>query len=150
MTLPLYKRQHWLLSLLIPLLLTSCHVMLTGVYNEQIDTSIQKVSADISTLLVTLESNMENSRVKENKYDNFRESYIGILAELQDLKIRSQAQPKYEQVTKMIGALNQNVKDFEALHKTGFSSKPLLSSAGTLLETSLVNLLATQQAMKRK
>jgi len=124
--------------------------MLTGAYNEDIDASIQKVSADVSTLMVTLESNIDNNRVKENKYDNFRESYISILSQLQDLKIRSQAQPKYEQVTKMIVALNQNVKDFEALHKTGFSSKPLLSTAGTLMETSLINLLATQQAMKRK
>jgi len=150
MKLSLYKRQYWLITLLFPFLLTSCHVMLTGAYNEDIDASIQKVSADVSTLLVTLESNIDNNRVKENKYENFRESYIGILAQLQDLKIRSQAQPKYEQVTKMIVALNQNVKDFEALHKTAFNSKPLLSSAGTLLETSLVNLLATQQAMKRK
>jgi len=124
--------------------------MLTGAYNEDIDASIQKVSADVSTLMVTLESNIDNNRVKENKYDNFRESYISILSQLQDLKIKSQAQPKYEQVTKMIVALNQNVKDFEALHKTGFSSKPLLSTAGTLMETSLINLLATQQAMKRK
>ena len=124
--------------------------MLTGAYNEDIDASIQKVSADVSTLIVTLESNIDNNRVKENKYDNFRESYISILSQLQDLKIKSQAQPKYEQVTKMIVALNQNVKDFEALHKTGFSSKPLLSTAGTLMETSLINLLATQQAMKRK
>jgi preprotein translocase subunit SecF len=150
MMLTLFKRQKWLISLLMPLLLISCHVMLTGAYNEAIDTSIQKVSADVSTLLVTLESNMDNNRIKENKYENFRESYIGILAELQDLKIRSQAQPKYEEVTKMIVALNQNVKDFESLHKTSFNSKPLLSSAATLMETSLVNLLATQQAMKRK
>jgi len=150
MTIPIIKRQRWLLSLMFPLLLASCHVMLAGAYNEQIDTSIQKVSGDVSTLLVTLESNIDNNRVKENKYDSFRESYITILSELQDLKIRSQALTKYEQVTKMIVALSQNVKDFEALHKTGFSSKPLLSSAGNLMETSLVNLLAAQQALKRK
>ena len=144
------KLQHWLIALVVPVFLAGCHVMLAGAYDEDFNVSVQKVSADVSTLLVTLESNIDNKMVKANAYEGFREGYITIRAELEDLKIRSQALPKYEQVTKMIIALDQNVKDFEALHKSGFSTKPLLSSAGTLMETSLINLLAAQQALKRK
>jgi hypothetical protein len=141
---------HWLISLLIPIGFASCHVMLAGAYNEKVDESIQKVSDDVSLLLVTLESNLENNRPKENSYEKFQASYITILSELQSLKIRTQSLPKYEQVTKMIVALNQNIKDFESLHKTGINNKRMLSTASALVETSLVNVLATENALKRK
>jgi hypothetical protein len=50
----------------------------------------------------------------------------------------------------MIIALNQNMKDFESLHKTGFNNKRMLATARALVETSMVNVLATQNALKRK
>jgi hypothetical protein len=143
MYLKAYKSQHWLLTLLIPIIFASCHVMLVGAYNEKVDESIQKLSNDVSLVLVTLESNIENNRPKENSYEKFHASYITIFSELESLKIRTQSLPKYEQVTKMIIALNQNMKDFESLHKTGFNSKRMLATAGSLIETSLVNVLAT-------
>jgi hypothetical protein len=144
------KRQHWLIALLFPICFASCHVMLVGAYNEKVDNSIQKVSDDVSVLLVTLESNIENNRSRQNSYENFAATYITILSELESLKIKTQSLPKYEQVTKMIIALNQNMKDFEALHKTGFNNKRLLTTAKAMIETSLVNVLATQNALKRK
>lgn len=150
MDLSVIKKQHWLITLLIPLFLASCHVMLMGAYNEQVDESIQKVSDDVSLLLVTLESNLENNRPKDNAHEKFQAAYITVFSELESLKIRTQSLPKYEQVTKMIIALNQNMKDFESLHKTGFNDKRILSTAKVIVETSLVNVLATQNALKRK
>lgn len=123
--------------------------MLAGAYNEKVDESIQKVSDDVSLLLVTLEINLENSRLKENSYEKHHASYITIFSELESLKMKTQSLPKYEQVTKMIIALNQNMKDFESLHKTGFN-KRMLSTAKALVETSLVNVMASQNALKRK
>ena len=150
MYLTAFKKWPWLISLLIPFCLASCNVMLVGKYNEKVDEGIQKVSDDLSVLMVTLESNIDNNRLKENSYDKFQPQYITILSELESLKMKTQSLPKYENITKMIIALNQNVKDFESLHKTGFNNKRMLSTATVLLETSLVNLLATQNALKRK
>jgi hypothetical protein len=149
MYLNVYKKRHWLIAFLFPVLLFSCQVRLAGAYDETVDTSIQKVSQDVSTLLVTLDNNLEGNRLKENKYELFRESYITILSELETLKIRSQSLAKYEKVTQMIVALNQNIKDMEQLHKIGFSNKRTLDTTKSLLETSLVNLLVTQNALKR-
>jgi hypothetical protein len=145
-----FKWPQWLMTFLIPVCFASCHVMLAGAYNEKVDESIQKVSDDLSVLLVTLESNIDNNRPKENSFDKFQASYITILSELESLKLKTQSLPKYEQVTKMIIALNDNVKDFESLHKTGFNNKRMLTTARVLIETSLVNVLATQNALKRK
>jgi hypothetical protein len=144
------KRQRWLITLLIPMFFASCHVMLTGTYSEKVDDSIEKVSDDVSLLLVTLESNIENNRPKENSYDKFQASYLTIFSELESLKIKTQSLPKYDQITKMIIALNENMKDFESLHKTGINNKRMLATARTLLETSLVNVLATENALNRK
>jgi hypothetical protein len=123
--------------------------MLAGAYNEKVDEGIQKVSDDVSTLMVTLESNIDNNQLKDNKYEKFQPSYITIFSTLESLKIRTQSLPKYEQVTKMITALTQNLKDFESLHKTGFNNKRMLMTARSLIETSLVNVLASQNALKR-
>lgn len=144
------KWQYWLIMLITPIIFASCHAMLVGAYNEKIDESIQKVSDDVSLLLVTLESNLENNRLRDNSYEKFQASYITIFSELESLKIKTQSLPKYEQVTKMIIALYQNMKDFESLHKTGFSSKRMLATGRSLVETSLINVLATQNALKRK
>jgi hypothetical protein len=149
MYLNFFKKRHWVIALLVPLILFSCQLRLAGAYDEKIDESIQKVSQDVSTLLVTLENNLDGNRVKENKYELFRESYITILAELEALKIRSQSLAKYEKVTQMVVSLNQNIKDLEQLHKIGFSNRRALETTKTLLETSLVNLLVTQNALKR-
>jgi hypothetical protein len=149
MYLKAFKPSYWLISFLIPILLVSCHVMLAGAYNEKVDEGIQKVSDDVSTLMVTLESNIDNNQLKDNKYEKFQPSYITIFSTLESLKIRTQSLPKYEQVTKMITALTQNLKDFESLHKTGFNNKRMLMTARSLIETSLVNVLASQNALKR-
>jgi hypothetical protein len=149
MYLNVYKRRHWLIAFLLPVFMFSCQLRLAGAYDEKVDESIQKVSQDVSTLLATLENNLEGSRVKENKYELFRDSYITILAELETLKIRTQSLAKYEKLTQMVVALNQNIKDLEQLHKIGISNKRALDTTKTLLETSLVNLLVTQNALKR-
>ncbi len=52
MYLQLTKQKQWLLTLIIPLLLAGCHVVLIGAYDQNVDESIQKISTNISTLIV--------------------------------------------------------------------------------------------------
>ncbi len=150
MYLQLTKRKQWLITLIIPLLLASCHVVLIGAYDQNVDESIQKISTDISTLLVKVEKNIDDNRAVDNKYDNFRESYINILGEVENLKIRTQSLPKYKKVTEQVVLLDKNIHDLDSLHKTGFTDKRVVESAKTLIETSLQAMLSAQNALKRE
>jgi hypothetical protein len=145
------NKRNLLILLLIPLLtISACRVRLVGAYDEQVDEGIQKVARELSTLLVTVESNLDDKRVKDNAYEKFRASYVSILAEVQILDMRTRSLPKYEKVTGMVVALRQNIKDLEALHKIGFTNKSVVQSAGTLIETSLIGVLTAQNALKRQ
>jgi hypothetical protein len=151
MYLQVFKLRNWLIILLIPLLtISGCRVRLAGAYDEKVDESIQKIARELSTLLVTVENNLDDKKLKENKYENFRASYISILAEVQILDVRTRSLPKYEKMTQMVVALRQNIKDLEALHKIGFSNKAVVQSAHTLIETSLIGVLSAQNALKRQ
>ncbi len=146
-----FTTRNLLILLLIPLLtFSACRVQLVGAYDEKVDEGIQKVARELSTLLVTVESNLDDNRAKENAYEKFRDSYVSILAEVQILDLRTRSLPKYEKVTGMVVALRQNIKDLEALHKIGFTNKSVVKSAGTLIETSLVGVLTAQNALKRQ
>lgn len=146
-----FTTRNLLTLLLIPLLtFSACRVQLVGAYDEKVDEGIQKVARELSTLLVTVESNLDDNRAKENAYEKFRDSYVSILAEVQILDLRTRSLTKYEKVTGMVVALRQNIKDLEALHKIGFTNKSVVKSAGTLIETSLVGVLTAQNALKRQ
>lgn len=150
MYLQLKKRKQWLLTLIIPLLLAGCHVMLIGAYDQNVDESIQKISTDISTLIVKVEKNIDDAKVNDNKYDNFRDSYISIFGEVENLKIRSNSLLKYTKVTEQVVALDKNIHDLESLHKIGFTDKRVVQAAKTLIETSLQAMLTAQNALKRE
>jgi len=150
MYIQLTKRTSWLITLFIPLLLTSCHVLLIGAYDQNVDGSIQKISTDVSTLIVKVEKNLDDNRPGDNKYDNFRESYINILGQVEDLKIRTTSLPKYGKVTQQVILLDKNIHDLESLHKIGFTDKRVVEAAKTLIETSLQAMLTAQNALKRE
>ncbi len=78
MYLQLNKQKQWLLTLIIPFLFAGCHVVLIGAYDQNVDESIQKISTDISTLIVKVEKNIDDNQPNDNKYGNFRDSYISI------------------------------------------------------------------------
>lgn len=146
----LLKRKHWLLSLFMPLMFAGCHVMLIGAYDQNVDESIQKISTDISTLIVTVEKNIDDGKTTDNKYENFRDNYINILAQVETLKIRTLSLPKYQKVTQQVELLEKNIQDIEALHKIGFTNKTLVETSKTLIETSLKAMLTAQNALKRE
>jgi len=150
MYIQLTKRTSWLITLFIPLLLTSCHVLLIGAYDQNVDGSIQKISTDVSTLIVKVEKNLDDNRPGDNKYDNFRESYINILGQVEDLKIRTTSLPKYGKVTQQVILLDKNIHDLESLHKIGFTDKRVVEAAKTLIETSLQAMLTAKNALKRE
>lgn len=150
MQLQLIRKKNWLITLIIPLLLASCHVVLIGAYDQNVDESIQKISTNLSTLIVKVEKNIDDNKPEDNKYDSFRESYINVLGEVENLKIRTSALPKYTKVTEQVVLLGKNINDLEALHKTGFTNKRLVEGAKTLIEQSLSAMLTAQNALKRE
>jgi len=125
-------------------------VLLIGAYDQNVDGSIQKISTDVSTLIVKVEKNLDDNRPGDNKYDNFRESYINILGQVEDLKIRTTSLPKYGKVTQQVILLDKNIHDLESLHKIGFTDKRVVEAAKTLIETSLQAMLTAQNALKRE
>jgi outer membrane murein-binding lipoprotein Lpp len=150
MYLQLIKRRQKLVSLIITLLLAGCQVVLIGAYDPHVDASIQKISTDISTLIVKVEKNIDDNQLNDNIYSSFRDSYINILGEVGNLKIRSKALPKYNKITQQVEALEKNIRNLEALHKIGFTNKRVVEAAKILIETSLQAMLTTQNALKRE
>lgn len=138
--------------LTLPLLfLTSCHVVLVGAYDPNVDQGIQKISTDVSTLIVTIEKNVDDNHPALNNYENFRETYVTIYGEVENLKIRTTALPKYSKITDMVTLLDKNIHDLEELHKGGgFTNKDLIEKAKTLIELSLQAMLTAQNALKRE
>jgi hypothetical protein len=139
----------WLIALTIPILFVSCHVVLIGAYDQNVDESIQKISTEISTMIVKIEKNIDDNRTIDNKYENFRDSYIDIFGEIETLKIRTNSLPKYSKVTEQVILLDKNIHDFESLHKIGFNDKAVVETAKGLIEQSLQAMLSAQEALKR-
>ena len=129
MYLQLTKSKHWLFIFFVPLLLVSCHVMLIGAYDETVDESIQKISTDVSTMIVKIEKNIDDNKPADNKYENFRDAYIEIFGEIETLKIRSSSLPKYTKVTEQVELLYKNIQDLESLHKIEFTDKKVVETA---------------------
>jgi hypothetical protein len=150
MFLQLTKARYWLMSFIIPVIFTACHVVLIGAYDQNVDQSMQQISTEVSTLMVRLEKNVDDNLPAQNKYDNFRDVYINLYGEVENLKIRTMALPKYSKITDMVILLNKNIHDLEALHKSGLTDKRLIETTKTLIETSLQAMLAAQNALKRQ
>ncbi|MBL4674753.1 MAG: hypothetical protein JKY70_00870 [Mucilaginibacter sp.] len=150
MYLQLTKARYWLVSLVASVLFTACHVVLIGAYDEHVDQSIQQISTEVSTLMVKLEKNIDDNLPAQNNYDNYREVYVNLYGEVENLKIRTMALPKYSKITQMVVLLNDNIHKLEALHKIGFTNKQLLETTKTLIETSLQAMLSAQNALKRE
>lgn len=153
------KRKRWLLQLLLPLFMVGCgEVMLIGAYDSTVDQSIQSISTDVSTLVVTLKKNFLDGKAADNAYDKFRDTYIKIEAEIQACKIRCDALPKYKEVTSQVDEFGQVFLDFEKLHKLGFvnpanaNAKPVevIETAQKTMEVGLKAMLALQNGLKRE
>lgn len=150
MCIQLSKPKQWFIALAAPLLLMSCHVMLIGAYDQTVDESIQKIATDVSTMIVKIEKNIDDNKLADNKYENFRDAYIELFAEIETLKIRSASLPKYDKVTQQIELLDKSIHDLESLHKIGFTDKRVVETAKDLIEQSLRAMLAAQNALKRE
>ena len=150
MDITLKNKMRWLLLILVPFLLANCQVMLIGAYDEHVDQTLQQISKELSLVFVKVEKNIDDNRPDDNKYEKFRDSYIEILSNVENLKIRTNSLPKYTRVTQQISLLTQNIKDLESLHKIGLTNKNVLESAKTLIETSLGSMLSAQNALKRE
>ncbi len=146
-------RRSWFLSLMFPLVFLSCsEVMLIGAYDATVDQSIQKISKDLSSLMTQLEKNILDGK-PDTSYDSFRDRYIEIESDLQALKIRTGALPKYDKVNQQVVLLNDNVLLFEKLHKTGFSAQnklQVIKTSRELFEIAFSAMLSLQNGLKRQ
>ncbi len=89
-------KKNWFTIFALSLLLTGCHVMFIGAYDQVTDESIQQIQNDVSTLIVKLERNIDDNNAAANKYENFRNSYENIAGEIESLKIRCSSLTKYQ------------------------------------------------------
>ncbi|RYY37582.1 MAG: hypothetical protein EOP46_02130 [Sphingobacteriaceae bacterium] len=150
MYLKLSKARYWLVGLVTSVIITACRVVLIGAYDENVDQSIQRISTEISTLMVKVEKNLDDNLPDQNKYENFRDVYINLYGEVENLKIRTMALPKYGKITEMVVLLDKNIHTLEALHKTGFTNRGVIAATKTLIEQSLKSMLSAQNALKRE
>lgn len=156
MYLKLRRQNHRVFAILLSFLLMGCsEIMLIGAYDQTVDESIQKISTDVSTLLVQLEKNIVDNRQSENKYDNFRNTYIDIEGQIATLRIRTGALPKYEKVKQQVELVGKNLDNLELLHKSGFTvpgknPTEVIETVKTLFETSFTAMLSLQNGLKRE
>jgi hypothetical protein len=140
----------------IPVLLISCgEIRLVGAYDQTVDESIQKTSSDVAKLFVTLEKNLADNNAPGNAYTNFRDTYINIEAEIETIKIRTGALPKYGKVNQQVVLLQQNVQLLEQLHKSNFvqpgkNPAQAIGDLKTMFEVAFGAMLTAQNALKRE
>jgi hypothetical protein len=145
----------WILFFL-PCFLIGCgEIRLVGAYDQTVDQSIQKTSADVAKLFVTLEKNLADNNSAANAYTNFRDTYIDIEAEIETIKIRTGALPKYGKVNQQVVLLQQNVQLLEQLHKSNFvqpGKNPIqaIGDLKTMFEVSFGAMLTALNALKRE
>lgn len=136
--------------LFLPLFLAACKVMLIGAYDPVTDQNIQHIQNETMTMLVKMERNFDNHESTRNNYEYFRDKYEELAGEIESLKIRCKAIPKYELILEQVGLLQANLEDLEKYHKTGFKSKEELEPIKKALESSFSAMIVMQNALKRK
>ncbi len=144
------SRKQWFIGLIIPFLLAACHVMLIGAYDQVTDECIQKIQVEVSTVLVKIAGNIDNNTPGENKYEKFKPTYDNIKGEIESLKIRSSALPKYKIVNQQVVALGATVLDLEKYHKLGFSKKQEVEEIKKIVEDEFKSMTILQNGLKRQ
>ena len=133
-------------------LVISCRVMLIGAYDPITDQSIQKIQNDVSSLIVQIEKNLFNGNTTANKFENFTISYSDIEGQLQSLKIRCNALPKYQLVVDQLTAFDSTIRRLEKFHSIGFTP----GDTGSIriirqtLEFDFKQMIILQNGLKRK
>jgi hypothetical protein len=158
---PFYFRK-WAFYALFLFLTSSCHVMFIGAYDQVTDEGIQKIQVDITTVITSLETNLINDEPAKNDFPGFSDTYNRINGEVESLKIRCNALPKYNIVYQQVVALDSSVHAFENLHKSyGFNktgqtaeqkqvSLKILGDTQILFETSFSAMISLQNGLKRQ
>ena len=131
------------------LLFFSCNVMLIGAYDQVTDQGIQKIQNEITTIIVKIESNIDNKTIVDNKYDNFKNDYSEIKGEIQSLETRCVAIPKYKLVLDQVKALDNTLNDFEKLHKLGFDKKNEVETIRSTFNIEFQAMITLQNGLKR-
>lgn len=126
--------------------------MLIGAYDPITDQSIQKIQNDVSSLIIKIEKNLNNGDAEANKYENFKTNYDGIEGQLQSLKIRCTALPKYKIVVDQLTSFDSTIRRLEKFHNLGFA----LSDTGSIriiretIEFDFKQMIILQNGLKRK
>jgi hypothetical protein len=95
--------------------------MLIGAYDPVTDQYIQKIQNDVSSLIVKIEKNLSNGDAEGNNYENFKTNYSDIEGQLQSLKIRCNALPKYKTVVDQLTSFDSTIRRLEKFHDLGFA-----------------------------
>lgn len=103
----------------ISFVLISCHVVLIGAYDEVTDQGFQKIQNRIARLLVGVQNNLADS--VENKFAKYKSQYEDIEGQIESIKVRCNALPKYHQVVIHAEGLDATFKNLEGYHKAGIS-----------------------------
>ena len=132
-------------------LLSSCHVLLIGAYDEVTDQSIQQIQNEVTTLVVTLERNIDGDKKEENDYKLFSNDYKVLSGQVESLKIRCGAIPKYGIIISQVNLLASNLTIFEKYHReSGFDSKKELETFKSGFESQFTSMITLQIGLKKE
>ena len=145
-------QRHWIITLIIPVVLAGCRVMLIGAYDQVTDESIQKIQSEVSSLIVTIEKNITANDEAANKYENFKTTYNNIEGELESLRIRCSALPKYNTVVTQITSFDSTVFRLEKFHQLGFNKGDTanIRIIRETIELDFNNMIRLQNGLKRE
>ncbi len=143
-------QKHWVLSLIIPMMLAGCHVMLIGAYDQVTDQGIQQIQTQVSTLLVKIERNITDNTPNDNKYENLKSAYDNIEGEIKSLKIRANSLPKYKIINQQIVELELSIQDLENFNKTGFTNIRPVQIIDSTFQVEFSAMAALQNGLKRQ
>jgi hypothetical protein len=140
----------FLITILFSFCFSSCQVMLTGAYDQVTDQSFNKIQDDVSTLIVRLERNLDSGNPENNAYPVFMPAYESLAGQIQSLRMRCSAIPKYNIVLGHVEALSNTVNDLEKFHKLGIPNRESLIVIRRTFEIEFKAVVQLQNALKRK
>lgn len=128
------------------LLIQSCKVQLISDYDEITDKTVTLVQDKVSNYFVKLERVVGT---EAGDYKNFTSQFDTIKVNLNTLEIRANAIEKNRIVKEQIAELKNMVKELEALHKTGITSKELIEPLKQPFNSAFTSIIKLQLALKR-
>ena len=139
----------WILSLFFVIMIlaaSGCVVRFITDYDEQVDKSVTELHRKVETLLVKIESNINQP---EGSYDKLKPLYEEIKVDIGAIDVRVSAKPKNEQTIEQLELLRENIHALEEIHMIGIGDRDVVIILRKQFKSAFVSILTLELGKKR-